>query len=71
MKRRAFFVILITAVTMLIVFSPYMFLIILCSSLDNLDPILHVGYIFFILAGVVQPLLFLYQVGKLPSIKCQ
>ncbi len=71
MKRRAFYIILITTVSMLIMYVPYIILAFLQSSITVPDIFSSIRFFYFTLAGLVQPLLFLYRVGKLPCIKCQ
>ncbi len=71
MKRRAFYIILITSVTMLIIFFPFMILSTVSSLVDYGEILISIGFLCFTLAGLVQPLLFLYRVRKLPFMKCQ
>ncbi len=65
MKRRAFLIILITTVSMLIIFVPFMISVILTSLGGNAGALLNIGYVCFFLSGLVQPLLFFYRIGKL------
>ncbi|XP_042567358.1 C-C chemokine receptor type 8-like [Cyprinus carpio] len=65
-KRRAFNLILITTVTMIIIYAPFSisaFIVIL--SQQYLKELFYFGYICFALAGFVQPVLYLHRVGKL------
>ncbi len=67
MKRRAFYIILINAVTMLFIYIPFViFIYVMLSSKETPDELMVFGYVCFTLSGLVQPLLFLHRVGKLP-----
>ncbi|XP_067231458.1 C-C chemokine receptor type 8-like [Chanodichthys erythropterus] len=69
MKRRAFCLILITSVTMSVIYMPFIisgFYFIL-SHLFIVD-IFSIGLFCFILAGFVQPVLYLHRAGKLPCL---
>jgi len=70
-KRRAFYLILITTVTLLIVYVPYIILLSLFMAADGNTTFLSISSLCFTLAGLVQPLLFLYRMRKLPFIKYQ
>ncbi len=70
-KRRAFYIILITTMTMLIMYVPYIILAFFQSSITVTNIFSSIRFVSFTLAGLVQPLLFLYRVGKLPIIKFQ
>ncbi|ROJ30587.1 G-protein coupled receptor 4 [Anabarilius grahami] len=67
MKRRAFHIILITTVTMVIIYAPSIIagLIFLSSDCDY-DTIASIAESSFSLGGLVQPFLFVHRVGKLP-----
>jgi len=71
MKGRAFYVILITTVTLLIVYVPGIFMslryLLSIPSLPGLDTL---SLICYFIAGFVQPIHFIYSVGKLPLCKC-
>ncbi|ROJ30586.1 G-protein coupled receptor 4 [Anabarilius grahami] len=72
MKSRAFYLILITTVTMLIAYAPYLILLALFMTTGSTDTLLSIiSCLCFSLAGFVQPLLFLYRMRKLPFIKYQ
>ncbi len=71
MKRKAFYLILITTVTMLIIYAHYVILLAYMSSIENADTVFSIISVCYVLAGLVQPLLFLYRVGKQFFIKCQ
>jgi len=70
MKRRAFYLILITTMTMVILYAPCIILMAI-GSLDSTNTFFLISLVFFTVAGLVQPLLFLYRVRKLPFIKYQ
>ncbi|XP_051537037.1 chemokine XC receptor 1-like [Myxocyprinus asiaticus] len=66
MKRRAFYLILITTVNMGIVYVPLTisgFFIIMTQQ--NIDESYFIGFFFFVLNGFVQPVLYLHCTGKL------
>ncbi len=66
MKRRAFYLILITTVTMVITYVPYCiagFFTIVTKKL--IDAHWVPGLVFYVLAGFVQPVLYLHRAGKL------
>ncbi len=67
MKRRAFYLILIITVTMVFMYAPVILsaFFYLLSSQD-ISIVLTFSLLCFILAGFVQPVLYLYRVGKLP-----
>ncbi|XP_051955257.1 G-protein coupled receptor 4-like [Xyrauchen texanus] len=65
-KRRAFYLILITTVNMGLIYVPLTisgFYIIM--SQQNIDESYFIGFMFFVLAGFVQPVLYLHRNGKL------
>ncbi len=65
-KRRAFYLILITSVTMTIIYLPFIisgFIFILTHWV--IADLFSAGYLCFILAGFVQPVLYLHRAGKL------
>ncbi len=70
MKRRAFYLILVTTLTLVIVYvlSIFMSLRYLLSvpTFPGLDSL---SLTFYLMAGFVQPLHFIYRVGKLPLCK--
>ncbi len=70
MKRKAFQIILITTVTMLMMYAPYIVVVALYTSSTLPDILSSISFVCFTSAGLVQPILFLYRVGKLPFIKC-
>ncbi len=66
MKRRAFHLILITTVTMIIMYAPFSisgFFVIF--SQQYIKELFYFGFICFALASFVQPVLYLHRVGKL------
>ncbi|XP_056114208.1 G-protein coupled receptor 35-like [Rhinichthys klamathensis goyatoka] len=66
MKRRAFDLILITTVSMIIIYMPFIisgFCFILMQHF--IKELFSFGFIFYILAGFVQPVLYLRRTGKL------
>ncbi len=69
MKRRAFYLILITAVTFIVMFAPSIFtgfLTVLEHKEQNeVSHFWFLSHCCFILAGFVQPVLYLHQAGKL------
>ncbi len=67
MKRRAFYLILIITVTMVFMYAPVILsaFFYLLSSQD-ISIVLTFSLLCFILAGFVQPVLYLYRVRKLP-----
>ncbi|ROJ30590.1 G-protein coupled receptor 4 [Anabarilius grahami] len=71
MKGRAFYVILTTTVTLLIIYVPSIFMslryLLSIPSFPGLDSL---SLICYLIAGFVQPLHFIYRVGKLPLCKC-
>ncbi len=72
MKRRAFNVILIITGTMIIIYAPNIISVLLfMSSVRNSDIVLTISRTSFSLGGLVQPLLFLHRLGKLPFTKCK
>ncbi len=71
-KRRAFYLILITNVFMMIFYAPFIGLLVvntLSAHFQAHTITKSISYVCFTMAGLVQPLLFLYRVGKLPFIK--
>ncbi|XP_051734825.1 C-C chemokine receptor type 8-like [Ctenopharyngodon idella] len=66
MKRRAFHLILITTVTMIILYFPFIITgISIILTADNSPTIWFTSLTCFILAGFVQPALYLHRTGKL------
>ncbi len=66
MKRRALFLILITTVTMFILFFPFVITtLFIIVTADSSPPVWFTGLTCSILAGFVQPLLYLHRTGKL------
>ncbi len=69
MKRRAFHLILITAVTFTAMFAPFIFTGLLTvlehKEQNEVSLFWFLSYCCFILVGFVQPVLYLYQAGKL------
>ncbi|XP_026052453.1 C-C chemokine receptor type 8-like [Carassius auratus] len=65
-KRRALFLILITTVTMFILFFPFVIIgLFIIVTADSSPAVWLTGVTCFILAGFVQPLLYLHRTGKL------
>ncbi len=69
MKRRAFYFILITTMSTVILYVPFIILLALFGSAQPADTVFFIILICFTLVGLVQPLLFLYRVRKLPCLK--
>jgi len=70
MKRRAFYLILILTVPMLIVFVPFIMRGFFYILLQQETPVLSLFSLYcFVLGGFVPALLFLWRVGKLPFFK--
>ncbi len=69
MKRRAFYFILITTMSTVILYVPFIILLALFGSAQPADTVFCIILICFTLVGLVQPLLFLYRVRKLPCVK--
>jgi len=67
-KKRAFHLILITNLTLLILYAPYVISVAFFRSTLS-DIALSICNVCFTSAGLVQPLLFLYRLRKLPFIK--
>ncbi|XP_042603784.1 C-C chemokine receptor type 8-like [Cyprinus carpio] len=66
MKRRALFLIVITTVTMFILFFPFVIIgLFIIVTADASPTVWFTGVTCFILAGFVQPLLYLNRTGKL------
>ncbi len=66
MKRRAFYLILITTVSMIITYVPYIITgLHSILTLDYFQEPFTVAFLCYILAGFVQPVLYLNRVGKL------
>jgi len=66
MKRRAFYLILITTVTMIFIYAPFIISSILCILIQqDFLIVLPISFAFFILGGFVQPILYLHRSGKL------
>ncbi|KAK9955078.1 hypothetical protein ABG768_014983 [Culter alburnus] len=65
MKRRAFYLILITTVSMTIVYMPFTLSGLFYMLTLTCDEPLSAGIIFFILGGFVHPVLYLQRAGKL------
>ncbi|XP_067280766.1 chemokine XC receptor 1-like [Pseudorasbora parva] len=69
MKRRAFYLILITTVNMIILYFPFAITgIAIILSAENTPTVWFTSLTCFILAGFVQPILFLHRNGKLSCI---
>ncbi len=67
MKQRAFIIIRIITVTMVVIYVPYIIsLLFSLSSSDVSVGISYISYACFGLAGLMLPFLFLHRVGKLP-----
>ncbi len=67
MKRRAFFLILITTVSMTIIYVPFIISgLFFILTQEYIEEIFTVGLFCFILAGFVQPVLYLNRVGNSP-----
>ncbi len=68
MKRRAFYLILITNVILIILYAPYIiFAAPQWISANNTHKLLSISYVFFTLTSLVQPLLFSTGLGNYPS----
>ncbi len=66
MKRRAFHLILITTVTMLITYVPYNIITLLNNlTQQNNEKLWFIVVICYLLASFVQPVLYLHRAGKL------
>ncbi|XP_051532917.1 C-C chemokine receptor 1-like protein 1 [Myxocyprinus asiaticus] len=65
MKRKAFYLILIITVTMVIMFTPFIVMGFLYILQHDISVVLPISFICFILAGFVQPILYLHRAGKL------
>ncbi|XP_056302931.1 uracil nucleotide/cysteinyl leukotriene receptor-like [Danio aesculapii] len=66
MKRRAFFIILITTASMAIIYGPFTIVGFVTIVLDeHIDQIWLVASTFYLLAGFVDPVLYLHMTGKL------
>ncbi len=66
MKRRAFYIILITTVNMIVIYVPFIISgLFFILSQEYIPDIFTVGLFCFILAGFVQPVLYLHRTGKL------
>ncbi|XP_057215752.1 C-C chemokine receptor type 8-like [Triplophysa rosa] len=74
MKRRAFYLILITTVTTVLTYGPItitgFFYIVTHNYVDRPEVWLS-GYLCFVLAGFVQPVLYLQRTGKISSVSCK
>jgi len=72
MKRRAFIIIRIITVTMMMIYVPFIISLLLSlSSSEVTEVIVYFSYACFGLAGLMLPFLFLHRVGKLPFVKWQ
>ncbi|XP_057215761.1 somatostatin receptor type 5-like [Triplophysa rosa] len=66
MKRRAFYIILITTVSMLIAYVPSIFIGLFIVMAEQFVPGLFlIGFVCFVLAGCFHPVLYFYRAGKL------
>ncbi|XP_067280744.1 chemokine XC receptor 1-like [Pseudorasbora parva] len=65
MKRRAFIIILITTVTMVIMLVPYTITGLVTAVKQFYSALWVISFICFMLAGFVQPVLYLHRTGKL------
>ncbi|XP_056587649.1 C-C chemokine receptor type 8-like [Triplophysa dalaica] len=67
-KKRAFHLILIATVSMIIRYAPYIitgFFIVTLQDDESIQVLWSVSYVCFMLAGFVQPVLYLHRMGKL------
>ncbi len=65
MKRKAFYLILITTVTMVIIYAPFIISSMLYILIQqDILVVLPISFAFFILGGFVQPVLYLHRSGK-------
>jgi len=65
-KRRAFYLILITTVTMVIIYAPFIVTgILYILTQQEVSVVYPISFICFILGGFVQPFLYLHRAGKL------
>ncbi len=65
-KRRAFYVILITTVNMVILYVPIIFSAVFNNlTKQNIQAVWFPGMVCYVLAGFVQPVLYLHRNGKL------
>ncbi len=67
MKRKAFQIILITTVTMLMMYAPYTVVVALCTSSTLPDLLSSISFVCFTSAGLVQPIFFFTGLGSCPS----
>ncbi|XP_051537038.1 hydroxycarboxylic acid receptor 2-like [Myxocyprinus asiaticus] len=69
MKRRAFYIILITTVNMVILYLPFIIsgLFVILTK-QYIEALWLTGLISYVLAGFVQPVLYLHCAGKLPCL---
>ncbi len=67
MKRRAFYVIRVTTSSLVITYVPFTVTgLHSIATLQNIQIAWSLSYILFVLAGFVQPVLYLHRTGKLP-----
>ncbi len=65
MKRKAFYLILITTVTMVLIYAPFIISSMLSILIQqDILVLLPISFAFFILGGFVQPVLYLHRSGK-------
>ncbi len=65
MKRKAFYLILITTVTMVLIYAPFIISAMLSILIQqDILVLLPISFAFFILGGFVQPVLYLHRSGK-------
>ncbi len=64
-KRRAFYLILITTASMAITYGPSIIIGFLTIVIQQLTQIWFIGSVFYVLGGFVQPVLYLHRSGKL------
>ncbi|XP_042603703.1 uracil nucleotide/cysteinyl leukotriene receptor-like [Cyprinus carpio] len=70
MKRRAFHLILITTVSMAIIYGPYLIIGFLTIMIKQLiQPLWFIGLTCYVLAGFVHPLLHLHRAGKVSCLR--
>nr|XP_055035559.1 chemokine XC receptor 1-like [Misgurnus anguillicaudatus] len=66
MKRRAFYIILITTVSMFITYTPYTFAGFYSIMIDQyVEVAILICFVFYVFGGFVQPVLYLHRAGKL------
>ncbi|XP_026052452.1 chemokine XC receptor 1-like [Carassius auratus] len=70
MKRRAFYLILVTTVSMAIIYGPYIIIGFLTIVINEfLHPLWLIAFICYIVAGLVNPVLYLHRTGKLSCLR--